>query len=116
TPSSLIDAESSFNASSSKTMRGWPGFDSIRSIERILTPVLRPALADERSFTIDGESSRSSDRRRAATARKSGLAKVDHLPGELAIRASSFRRSRVGRDRPTGQRRLAELHGVSDDA
>ena len=35
---------------------------------------------------IAGESSRSSDRRRAAAARKSVLAKFDHLPGKLAVR------------------------------
>src|SRR5437899_8128887 len=78
--------------------------------------MLRPAWSELSSETIAGESSRSSDSRRAATARKSGLAKFDHLPGELAVRASGFRGTGVGRDRPAGQRRFAELHRVADDA
>src|SRR5215211_998681 len=80
------------------------------------TPTLRPACSDDRRLTIAGESSRSSDRRRAAAARKSGLAKVNHLPGELAVGASGFRCARVRGDWPTGERRLAELHGAPDDA
>ena len=44
----------------------------------------RVGLRDRR-LTIAGESSRSSERRRAAAARKSVLAKFDHLPCKLAI-------------------------------
>src|SRR6185369_10130879 len=116
TPCSLIEAESSWRASASKTIRGWPGFDSMRSIDRTLTPVVRPAFSDDSRETMAGESSRSSDSRRAATARKSGLAKVDYLPGELAIGARGFGCTGVRRDRPTGQGRLTQLHGVADDA
>src|SRR6266540_1697621 len=63
-----------------------------------------------------GESSRSSDRRRAAAARKSGLAKIDHLPSQLAVGTGSLRCTGVHRDRPPGQWRLAELDRISDDA
>src|SRR5712691_12540733 len=80
------------------------------------TPTLRPEWSELSRDTIAGESSRSSERRRAATARKSGLAKVDYLPGKLAVGASGFRCPGIGRDRSTGQRRLAELHRVPDDA
>src|SRR4029079_14136009 len=116
TPCSRIEFASSWRAASSKIVRGWSGFGSVRSSAIDLTPTLRPECSEVSREMIDGESSRSSDRRRAATARKSGLAKVDHLPGELAIRASGFRRAGIRGDRPAGQRRLSELAGVPDDA
>src|SRR5439155_10121589 len=103
-------------ASGSKTMRGWPGFDSILSTAITLIPVVRPAFSDESRLTIAGESSRSSDRRRAAAARKSSLAKVDHLPSELAIRASGLRRAGIRRDRSSGKRGFAKLDRIADDA
>src|SRR5690349_22678288 len=81
------------------------------------TPVDRPtseSSADSR-LKMAGESSRSSDRRRAAAARKSGLAKVDHLPSKLAIRLRRDRAPGVRRDGPADERRLAELHRVADD-
>src|SRR3954454_9401935 len=70
----------------------------------------------ESRLTIAGESSRSSDRRRAAAARKSGLAKVDHLPGKTAIRLRGIRGAGIARDGPTGERRLSEFHRLSNDA
>src|SRR3954451_8078462 len=88
----------------------------MRSTGMTRTPTLRPMLSGERRLTIAGDSSRSSDSRRAAAARKSGLAKVDHLSSELAIGPSGLGGTGVGRDRPTGQRRLAQLDGVPDDA
>src|SRR5436190_13162370 len=62
-----------------------------------------------------GESSLSSERRRAAAARKSVLAKFDDLPGKLAIRSGGFRLARVNGDGSTDEGCLAELHGVADD-
>src|SRR6266550_4772217 len=88
----------------------------MRSRATTLTPTLRPECSELSSETIAGESSRSSERRRAATARKSGLAKVDHLPGELAVCASGFRCPGIRGDRSAGERRFAELNGVPDDA
>src|SRR4051812_10851583 len=116
TPCSRIDADSSWSASGSKTRRGWSGFGSIRSTGMVRTPTLRPTLSELKRLTIAGESSRSSERRRAAAARKSGLAKVDDLPSELAIGPGRVRRAGIGRDRSSGKRRLAELDGVPDDA
>ena len=66
-------------------------------------------------LTMAGDSSRSSDSRRAAVARKSGLAKVDHLPGELAVGPRGVGGPGVRRDRSADERRLAELHGIADD-
>src|SRR5919198_6102116 len=80
------------------------------------TPTLRPTRSELSRLTIAGDSSRSSDRRRAAAARKSGLAKVDHLPRELAIGSGGFGRSRVGRDGTADEWRLAELDGIANDA
>src|SRR5262245_8616651 len=88
----------------------------MRSTGMTFTPTLRPTFSEVSRLTIAGESSRSSDRRRAAAARKSGLAKVDHLPSEVAIGPRRFGRAGVRGDRPSRQRRLAELHGVADDA
>src|SRR5215210_231797 len=116
TPCSRIEAASSVRASSSKIIRGCCGLDSIRSTGMTRTPTVRPALSEERRLTIAGESSRSSERRRAAAARKSGLAKIDHLPGEIAIGPSGLRLTRVRRDRSAGEWGLAELHRVPDDA
>src|SRR6478609_2809568 len=80
------------------------------------TPTLRPASSGLSRLMIAGESSLSSDRRRAAAARKSGLAKFDHLPGKVAVGAGGFRRPGVRGDRTACKRRLAELHRVADDA
>src|SRR5437868_6092180 len=80
------------------------------------TPTFRPTFSELRRLTIAGESSRSSESRRAATARKSGLAKVDYLPRELTVRASSFGSSGVRGDRPPGKRRLTEFDRVPNDA
>src|SRR5712671_6931126 len=80
------------------------------------TPTLRPTLSDESRLMIDGESSRSSERRRAAAARKSGLAKIDHLPSKVAIVPGRVGLAGVRRDRPPGERRFTELHRISDDA
>src|SRR5437667_890428 len=115
TPCSRIEAASSWSASSSNTIRGCWGFGSIRSTGMTRTPTFRPTLLDVTRLTIAGESSRSSDRRRAAAARKSVLAKVDYLPRELAIRARRVRATGVRGDRPADERRFAELHGVPDD-
>src|SRR3954451_1883304 len=82
------------------------------------TPTVRPSSAGsaESRLTIAGESSRSSERRRAAAARKSGLAKIDHLPSEIAVRPGGVGAAGIGRDRPAGKRRLTELDRVADDA
>src|SRR5215831_13722712 len=80
------------------------------------TPTERVGLSGERRLTIAGESSRSSDSRRAAAARKSVRGKVDHLPGEFAIDPCGVAVAGVGRDGPTDQRRFPELHRVADDA
>src|SRR3954447_13373650 len=111
-----MDADSSWSASGSKTSLGWSGLGSIRSTGIVRTPTVRPTLSELKRLTIAGESSRSSERRRAAAARKSGLAKVDDLPSELAIGPCRVRRSGIGRDRPSRKRGFAELHGVPDDA
>ena len=72
-----------------------PGSGSMRSTSMLRTPPReRPWRSFESRLTIAGESSRSSDRRRAAAARKSVLAKVDHLPGELAVGPSGLGVSR----------------------
>src|SRR5664280_578029 len=114
TPCSRIDAASSSRADSSKTRRGFSGFASILSSGTLRTPLVRPPSA-ERRLTMDGESSRSSERRRAAYARKSGLAKFDDLLRELSECPGRLGAARVGGDRATGQRRLAQLHRVPDD-
>src|SRR5665811_2499401 len=114
TPCSRIDAASSSRADASKTRRGFCGLASIRSIGTFRTPVVRP-LSAERRLTMDGESSRSSERRRAAYARKSGLAKFDDLLRELSECPGGLGAARVGGDRSTGQGGLAQLHGVPDD-
>src|SRR4051812_12221605 len=116
TPCSRMDAASSWRLSSSNTIRGCSGFGVMRSTGTVRTPTVRPALSDVRRLTIAGESSRSSDRRRAAAARKSGLAKVDDLLCKAAIRPGGFRRPGVARDGPAHEWRLAQLHGALDDA
>src|SRR5690242_17144524 len=88
----------------------------MRSTGITRTPTLLPTCSGDRRLTMAGESSRSSDRRRAAAARKSGLAKVDHLPGKLAVRPRGLGTPGVGRDRPARERRFPELDGVPDDA
>ena len=70
------------------------GLDSMRSTGITLTPVERWVVSGDSRLTIAGGSSRSSESRRAAAARKSGLAKFDHLPGELAIGAGGLGRRR----------------------
>src|SRR3954466_7229489 len=111
-----MDADSSWSASGSKTSLGWSGLGSIRSTGIVRTPTVRPTLSELKRLTIAGESSRSSERRRAAAARKSGLAKVDDLPSKLAIGSRRFRRTGIASDRPTSQRGFSELHRVPDDA
>src|ERR1035437_1110392 len=114
TPCSRIDAASSSRADSSKTRRGFSGLASILSSGTLRTPLVLPPSA-ERRLTMDGESSRSSERRRAAYARKSGLAKFDDLLRELSECPGRLGAARVGGDRSTGQGGLAQLHGVPDD-
>src|ERR1035437_7189128 len=114
TPCSRIDAASSSSADSSKTRRGFSGLASILSSGTLRTPLVLPPSA-ERRLTMDGESSRSSERRRAAFARKSGLAKFDDLLRELAECPGGLGAAGVSGDRATGERCLAELHGVPDD-
>src|SRR4051794_41791484 len=80
------------------------------------TPIDLVGLSGVRRLTIAGESSVSSDRRRAAAARKSVRGKFDHLPGKVAINACRIAAACVRRDRTPDQRSLSELHGVSDDA
>src|SRR5215210_7614200 len=75
----------------------------------------RPWRSFDNRLTIAGESSRSSESRRAAAARKSVLAKVDNLPRELAVCPSRVRVRGIGRDRPPDQRCLAKLHRIPDD-
>ena len=66
------------------------------------TPTERVGLSGVSRLTIAGESSVSSESRRAAWARKSVRAKVDHLPGEFAIgRAASLAPAYVVIGRPT---------------
>src|SRR3954454_14615202 len=108
-------AASSWSVSSLNASRGCSGFDSMRSSGITLTPVERRVTSAERRLTIAGGSSRSSDSRRAAAARKSVLAKFDHLPGERAIGSGRLGRRRVRGDRPPDERGLAELHGGPDD-
>src|SRR5438045_7384586 len=78
-------------------------------------PRERPWRSFESRLTMAGESSRSSDRRRAAAARKSVRAKVNHLPRQLAIGASGVRVTGIDGDRPADEWCLTELHGVADD-
>ena len=80
---------------SSNARRGCSGLGSMRSTGTILTPVDGWVVSGDSRLTIAGGSSRSSDSRRAAAARKSGLAKFDHLPGELAIGARGLGRAGV---------------------
>src|SRR4051812_35250406 len=63
-----------------------------------------------------GESSRSSERRRAAAARKSDRAKVHHLSCELTVCPRGLAAAGIRRDRPPDEGSLAELDGVADDA
>src|SRR5512140_1413537 len=114
TPCSRIDAASSSRADSSKTRRGFSGVASSLSSGTLRTPLVLPPSA-ERRLTMDGESSRSSERRRAAYARKSGLAKFDDLLRQLSECPGRLGAARICGDRATGERRLAQLHGVPDD-
>src|SRR4051794_28882925 len=111
-----MDAASSSSVSGLNTRRGCSGLGSMWSIGTIRTPTLRVGESGESRLTIAGESSRSSDRRRAAAARKSGRAKIHHLSRKLAIRARRVARTGIRRDRPPDEWRLAELYGVPDDA
>src|ERR1035437_4286800 len=79
------------------------------------TPRLRIAPSGERRLMTAGPSSRSSDRRRAAVARKSVLAKFDPLPCQLTIGPSRVGARGIRRNRPAGERRFTELHRVPDD-
>src|SRR3954447_651755 len=108
-------AASSWSVSSLNARRGCSGLDSMRSTGITLTPVDRRPASGESRLTIAGGSSRSSESRRAAAARKSVLAKVDHLPGERAIGAGGLGCRRVRRDRPANEWRLAKLHGLAND-
>src|SRR4051812_18068076 len=80
------------------------------------TPIERVGLSGVKRLTMAGESSVSSDSRRAAAARKSVRGKFDHLPGKVAINARRIAAACVRRDRTPDERSLSELHGVSDDA
>src|SRR6185295_5972728 len=111
-----MDAASSSSDVASKASRGCSGFGSTLSTSMLRTPPLgRPWRSFESRLTIAGESSRSSDRRRAAAARKSVLAKVDNLPRELTVRRRGVRATGVCRDRAPDERRLTKLHGAADD-
>src|SRR4029078_12410440 len=88
----------------------------MRSTCTIRTPTLRVGPSGDSRLTIAGESSRSSESRRAAAARKSGRAKVQQLPCQFTARAGSLASHGVRRDRPADEGSLAELHGVPDDA
>src|SRR6266487_145284 len=78
-------------------------------------PVARPWRSFDRRLTIAGDSSRSSESRRAAAARKSVLAKVEHLPSELTIGAGRVSVPGVDGDRAPDERRFAQLDRVPDD-
>src|SRR4051794_11684252 len=80
------------------------------------TPTVLVGLSGDKRLTMAGESCVSSDRRRAAAARKSVRANVDHLPGQFAIDARGIAGSCVRGDGPADERRLTELHGLADDA
>src|SRR3954463_16659881 len=80
------------------------------------TPTVRVGLSGDSRLTMAGESWVSSDRRRAAAARKSVRANVDHLPSQFAIDARGIAGSCVRRDGSADERRLAELHRLADDA
>src|SRR3990172_4727393 len=111
-----MGAASSSRVAWSIVRRGCSGFGVIRSTSTMRTPPRdRPWRSLESRLTIAGESSRSSDSRRAAAARKSVLAKFDHLPSKLAIGPCDLGVPGVGGDRTADQRRFAELHGVLDD-
>src|SRR3954471_24409892 len=116
TPCSRIEAASSSSACGSKTIRGCSGFGSMWSTWTMRTPIDLVGLSGVSRLTIAGESSVSSDRRRAAAARKSVRGKFDHLPGKVAINTCRIAAACVRRDRTPDQRSLSELHGVSDDA
>ena len=103
--------DSSASASSSNVRRGWSGL-GIDAVDRDIADAgrLRAEPSGERRLMMAGESSRSSERRRAAVPRKSGLAKFDHLPCQPAVCARGIRVA--WRKTVTGlpdQRRLAEL-------
>src|SRR6188508_2045920 len=68
----------------------------------------------ERRLRTAGESSRSSASRRAAVPRKSGLAKLDHLPREPTVSTRRIRVACVRRYRSADQRRLAESYCLLD--
>src|SRR3954451_22466956 len=108
-------AASSWSVSSLNARRGCSGFDSMRSTGITLTLVDRRPASGESRLTIAGGSPPSSESRRAAAARNSVLAKVDHLPGESAIGAGRLGRRRVRRDRPADEWGLAKLHGLAND-
>src|SRR3954471_3949472 len=116
TPCSRIEAASSSSACGSKTIRGCSGFGSMWSTWTMRTPIERVGLSGVKRLTMAGESSVSSDSRRAAAARKSVRGKFDHLPGKVAINARRIAAARVRRDRTPDQRSFSELHRVSDDA
>src|ERR1019366_552352 len=114
-PCSLIEAVNSSRADGSKVIRGWSGFASIRLTGTCRTPRLRVEPSDESRLITAGLSSRSSDRRRAAVARKSVLAKFNDLPCQLPIGSSRIGACGIRRHRPAGERRFAQLHGIPDD-
>src|SRR5689334_14678222 len=111
-----MEAASSSSVSWLNASRGCSGFGSIRSTWTMRTPTLRVGPSGESRLTMAGESSRSSESRRAAAARKSGRAKVHHLPCQFTVRAGGFAAASVGRDRPPDERSLTELHGIANDA
>src|SRR5712675_111101 len=80
------------------------------------TPTDRVGLSGVSRLTMAGESSVSSDRRRAAWARKSVRAKVDHLSGEFAISPGGVAVPGVRCDRSPDEGRFTELHCDAHDA
>src|SRR5215213_1859263 len=68
----------------------------------------------EMRLRMAGESSRSSASRRAAVPRKSGLAKLDHLPREPTVGTRRIRVAGVRRHRSADQRRFAQSYRLLD--
>src|SRR5450432_2825392 len=114
-PCSLIDAVSSSSADWSKVIRGWSGLASMRLTGTWRTPRLRVEPSGDSRLITAGPSSRSSDRRRAAVARKSVLAKFDHLPRQLTIGPGRVGARCVRRNWPSRERSLTQLDRIPND-
>src|SRR4051794_35429106 len=95
-------------------MRGWSGFDSIRSRGTLRIPAGVSPSAGEMRLRMAGERSRSSASLRAAVPRKSGLAKFDHLPCQAAVCTGCLCIACVRSNGPADEWSLAESHGLAD--